>query len=43
MDLRMDGRAHFDFPNEKKFHWHFGSKAKLLSNLRSRVADKPQI
>jgi hypothetical protein len=42
MDLRMYGRTHLDFPNEKTFHAYFGSKAKLLANLRNWVADKPE-
>ena len=42
MDLRMYGRTHPDFPNEKTLHGYFGSKAKLLSNLRSWIVDKPE-
>jgi hypothetical protein len=41
MELRMYRRTRADFPNEKTLHMYFGSKAKLLSNLRSWVADKP--
>lgn len=41
MELRMYRRIRADFPNEKTLHMYFGSKAKLLSNLRSWAADKP--
>jgi hypothetical protein len=41
MELRMYRRARPDFPNEKTLQMFFGSKAKLLSNLRIWVADKP--
>lgn len=41
MELRMYRHTHADFPNEKTLHMYFGSKAKLLSNLRGWVADKP--
>jgi Meiotically Up-regulated Gene 113 (MUG113) protein len=41
MELRMYRRTRADFPNEKTLHMYFGSKAKLLSNLRSWIADKP--
>ncbi len=37
----MYRRIRADFPNEKTLHMYFGSKAKLLSNLRSWAADKP--
>jgi hypothetical protein len=37
----MYRRTRADFPNEKTLHMYFGSKAKLLTNLRSWVADKP--
>lgn len=42
MELRMYGRDREDFPNEKTIHQHFGSKAKLLENLRSWTTDKPE-
>lgn len=42
MELRMYGRQRDDFPNEKTIHQHFGSKAKLLRNLRSWVINKPE-
>src|SRR5262245_13002989 len=41
MELRMYRRTCADFPNERTINLYFGSKAKLLSNLRSWVADKP--
>ncbi len=41
MELRMYRRANPDFPNEKTLLMYFGSKAKLLSSLRSWITDKP--
>lgn len=41
MELRMYRRIKPNFPNEKTLHMYFGSKAKLLSNLRGWIADKP--
>lgn len=40
MELRMYRRIQPDFPNEKTLHMYFGSKAKLLLNLRDWIADK---
>lgn len=40
MELRMYGRAHDDFPNQKTFHARFGSKEDLLANLRAWIAGK---
>ena len=40
MELRMFKRQRPDFPNEKTIHSYFGSKEKLLSNLRMWLKDK---
>jgi hypothetical protein len=41
MESRMYRRTRPDFPNEKTLLMYFGSKAKLLSNLRSWISDNP--
>jgi hypothetical protein len=41
MELRMYRRTHPGFPNEKTLRSYFGSTAKLLSNLRTWLTDKP--
>lgn len=40
MELRMFKRQRSDFPNEKTIHSYFGSKNKLLSNIRAWLKDK---
>lgn len=40
MELRMFKRQHPGFPNEKTIHSYFGSKEKLLSNLREWLKDR---
>lgn len=42
MELRMFKRQRAGFPNEKTIHTYFGSKEKLLSNLRAWANGKPE-